>query len=463
MIELRDVCLELGGQTIHRDLNIEFERGQHYLLTGPNGSGKSTLLALLAGLVKPSSGTVSINGQQPLNTAQCSRAMVLQDPASQIIFPDVDSEISFGAINAGFSREKTQRILKGWRETLGIDSQDLTKKQQPSDFTGLLSGGEQQLVVLASTMSGAPDLLLLDEPTSMLDDVRTAQFMDAISILRQDNASLTIVHATHDSRVAESGDVCMEIQGHNIVTRNISRSPLAEKYSWPDIKLRASISKRHFLAVTNVGFSYTNDSFLFRNLSFDLPSGDLVCIFGGNGSGKSSFLELLFGWANPSEGKLKFVDNVKIGIVFQRIEESFFERTVTRELAASLKLVDEQVKADMIKETLHEFKLTSFAERDPVRISGGERRLLAIASIAVTEPDVIVIDEPFSGMDKEHCLFLIRLFRQWCETGKAVIITASRADHAFVPNARVIKLHSEQCVEIPRSDLDKMGHSPICE
>lgn len=426
MMELRGVSLNRGSKRLLASCNFCFEAGSHYLLTGPNGSGKSTILALLAGFLSPSEGEI----HYPASEAVSARAvLMLQDPASQLLFPDAWSELAYGAASRIDDSIKLGEKVREWLARLAIPGgRDSATGDLDTIYTGLLSGGEQQLLVLSALLLSEPAILLLDEPTSMLDDRRAAEFIAALAALRETNPHLTIIHATHDSRVAASADHCLRLIDLRILA-NANKHCLGtgsgeglQPYQFERPKGCEPV-----LTVKTISLGFATRH-LFDRLSFSVGPGEGLCILGGNGSGKTSLIEAIYGW-NPSLAGSIFVrPGAQIGLVTQRTEDSFFERTVRRELEVSIPRSSASRSA--VDDLLELFRLTDVAEIDPAYLSGGEQRRLAIASVGATRPDIILIDEPLSGMDEENITLLLKIVSSWMALSMAVIVTTPRLDHA---------------------------------
>lgn len=196
LIDFNDVSVTLHDRTVLQHVSLRLTE-QRIGVIGANGSGKSTLARLLNGLVLPVSGTVQVAG---LDTARDTRAVrqkvgfMFQNPDNQIVFPVVSDDIGFGLRNLGVSRTQIPVRVDGMLESLGIAH----LRDRPSHA---LSGGEKQMVALAAVLIMAPELVVFDEPTTLLDLGNRNRFRDVLHTLPQ--AAVVI---THDLELLEDFD-----------------------------------------------------------------------------------------------------------------------------------------------------------------------------------------------------------------------------------------------------------------
>ncbi|MEJ5186536.1 MAG: ATP-binding cassette domain-containing protein, partial [Candidatus Geothermincolales bacterium] len=182
------------GDFALRDLGLAVRRGEALALMGPNGSGKTTVLKILAGLLRPERGTVTLEGR-PLNELRerelYSRvSIVFQDPDDQLFLPTPVEDVSFGLINRGIERSEARELAIHALRSVGME-----KKAQAPVFH--LSHGEKKRVALAGAIAMGPDFLLMDEPTAGLDPLGAHRFMELIASLKEEQG-MGMVLATHD-------------------------------------------------------------------------------------------------------------------------------------------------------------------------------------------------------------------------------------------------------------------------
>jgi energy-coupling factor transport system ATP-binding protein len=171
-------------------VSLELRVGEYAGVVGPNGGGKSTLLRLINGLLRTDSGNIRVGGLDPASEPYLVRrrvGMLFQNPENGLVAPFVEDDVAFGLENLGVERTEMRRRVREAIQAVGLEGYE---RREPHT----LSGGEKQRVALAGLLALDPEVLLLDEPTSMLDAAGRAEVLDRLEALR---GSRTVVHVTH--------------------------------------------------------------------------------------------------------------------------------------------------------------------------------------------------------------------------------------------------------------------------
>lgn len=435
-----------------RGLDLRVEPGERVLLLGPSGSGKSTLLAALAGLLPAESGDregeLRVDGRP---------GIVFQDPSMQLVMARSGDDVAFGLENLGVPR---QEIWPRVREALRAVGFPYGLERD----THALSGGEQQRLVLAGVLALRPDVLLLDEPTAVLDPGGSALVHDLLA--RAVASEMAMVLADH--RVAEALPLVDRVivleegavradgpPGRVFAERGAA---LAAAGVWVPGHA-ASVRRRGrrapgdlLLSGRDLGFRYprTGEPAL-RGAGVDVAAGEALGIVGANGSGKSTLALLLGGLAAPAAGEVTAtaalagrarartphrwpapVLAARIGSVFQNPEHQFVTTRVDDELALGprrLGLREPAVRA-IVGELLERLRLDRLAAANPYTLSGGEQRRLSVATALATGPRLLVLDEPTFGQDLRTWTELAHLVADQRDAGHGVVLVTH--DAAFV-------------------------------
>jgi energy-coupling factor transport system ATP-binding protein len=433
-----------GGEPALRDVALEVEQGEAVLLLGASGSGKSTLLRALAGLVPHFhggrfEGRVEIDGS---DTRTCrpaalagTVATLFQDPEEQVVFTQVIREVSFGLENVGTPpREIVPRALQALAAVGAAHLAD-----QP---VAELSGGELQRVCLASTLALEPKLLLLDEPTSQLDPESAEGLLELATDL---GTTVVFSEQRPDRALAVATRVVFLEAG-----RVLLDAPVESARAWLDAhrpawtaepRLATDCSKGADAVVCRFrGVSYAyGRSPAVDGLDLELRRGEIVALAGPNGSGKSTIAKLATGLLDPQAGTV-----ARTGRAALLLQDP--GRYVVRDRA-----VDEVALAiggdlGRARLALASVGLADKEGRHPRDLSSGERERLALASVLVTEPDLLVLDEPTRGVDPERKRELAARLRAEANARATLVVTHDRAFAALVAD-RTVSLESGSGVE----------------
>jgi energy-coupling factor transport system ATP-binding protein len=407
--------------------SLRISPGECVCVTGPSGCGKTTLLMAIQGLLKsgPASGAVSLRK----NGWKLDVGMVFQNADAQILCTTVEDEVAFGPENLGiFSRERTEHALRA------VGLTDFAKRNVER-----LSAGEKHRLTIASVISMEPGLLLLDEPTSQLDADGKRKLLEILKRLKEQGHALLITDHNYDLfRFIADRFIFMK-SGYML-----SDAYDMEASSLPGMMSQnASMVNRPLaIEVDNLHLSGTNGTNVFNGVNIRITRGELVHLFGQNGAGKSTLLKCIAGLVPPNTGTIQVIgigkpgpDRLlgKVGFLFQNPQRQIFEDTVYEEVAFSLKrmgLLKEEIHNRVMK-TLDLCDVSDLSERPPLTLSFGEQHRVALASVIAPGPDVLLLDEPFAGLDLAQRYRILRILselRQQCGT------TTLIASHDLLPD-----------------------------
>jgi energy-coupling factor transport system ATP-binding protein len=420
-----------------RNVSLEVERGEVVLLLGASGSGKSTLVRALAGLVPwfhggRFEGRVEVSGRDTRSTRPTELAgivaTVFQDPEDQVVLGRVAAEVAFALENVGTPPAAILPRVHAALASVGI-----------AEFGGRsvteISGGELQRVCLASALALDPELLLLDEPTSQLDADGAEAFFelalggDAAVVISEQRPASALRYA---DRVVflEQGRVLLAAGRDDALVWLASNRPawVEQQPGFSQVAAGGDVA----CSVQSVSFAY--DRPVLQNVSLDLHRGEIVALTGRNGSGKTTLAKLVTGLLEPQSGRV-----VRVGRAAMLLQDP--GRYLVRERA------DEEVAlgSDLprARRMLAAVGLAGSEARHPRDLSTGERERLALATVLVAEPDVLVLDEPTRGVDPERRLELAALLRREAP-GRATLVVTNDRSFAHTVADREIVLESDR-------------------
>ena len=408
------------------EISFTVEKGEVIGITGESGSGKTTLAMYLAGLLRPETmGQVMVAGCDPfsqLDEKKLSRicGYVYQNPLEGVVYENVSRDIIFGPENMGLDAERIKKRTRIYLKRFNL-------RKKTAKLYSSLSGGELQRAALCSTLILNPEIIILDEPFShqSIKDVR--KYMDYIvsSARKKDQ---TVFVFTKNSEVLRMTDRIFELSDGML--REIYADEM-DLVTFPERQDSLSIEKyyegrRNFEATVglqNVSFGYGRELFI-DDISFVFEGGSAYRITGKSGVGKTTLLQLLAGMLRPYDGVLNKSEETNIGYVFQYPEEGFVEDTVLDDVmfgpmsAGYSKRESRSMAVQILKFTGVKEDLWS---RSPLRLSASEQRLVAIAGALALNPDVLLIDNPYSGLDAENRNKIRMIIEGLCEEGKCII------------------------------------------
>lgn len=481
-----------GGIAALDDVSLEFARGERLCVLGANGSGKSTLASVVCGLLAPDEGEVELAGEQvctegapdleAYRRARRSLGLVFQNPDDQIVTSIVADDVAFGPENLGVPRD--QIAARVARELHRVAMDDYAQADPAR-----LSGGQRQRVCIAGALAMEPAVLVLDEPASLLDVRGRLAILRVMGRLAA--AGTTLVHVTHFMEEALEADRVIVMDHGRVALAGTPSEVFAQGEKIAELGLEvpfaARLSRRldlpwtcdetalldalgeargagSFASSTHAGatdetapfaspaitvehvfFSYGRHIHALEDVSFEIAPGTSTAIIGQTGSGKSTLLRLLCGLETPDEGRVIVADNDTttrrgrraargcMGYVMQHPERQLFAETVEKDVAfgpRNLGLPEGEV-ARRVTEALELVGLAKRRDVSPFKLSGGQRRLCALAGILAMEPRVLVLDEPTAGLDPRGRAMLRRVLARLRERGVTLVqVTHSMEDAA---------------------------------
>ena len=405
-----------------RDVSLELHAGEIVGLLGPSGSGKSTLLRALAGLVPhfhggSFSGRVEVAGLDTRSYGPAALAgtvaSVFQDPEDQIVMTRVENEVAFGLENLGVDPEQI------WSRTYAalaeVGAVPLAKRR-----TVELSGGELQRVCLTSALALEPQLLLLDEPTSQLDADGAEMFL---ALVEQARCAVVLSEQRVDRVLAIADRVIMIEEG-----RIVLDAPVAEARTWLSIRrpryggglvghdpsLPLEIGSP-IVRLENIHFAYGSGPDVLVGSSLTVHRGEIVALEGPNGSGKTTLAKIAAGLLQPAGGTV--TREGRATYLSQDPGRYLVRETALDEVALGVN-GDEALAAA----ALERFGLSFATCRHPRDLSSGERERLGIAAISVSEPDLLVLDEPTRGLDPDRKAALAEWLLDQAKAGRGILV-----------------------------------------
>lgn len=506
ILQIKDLSFSYPNEQVKalENINLNIKKGSFSLLIGKSGCGKTTLLRLIKKELAPfgdQQGNIIYNGVN-LNNVESSISaaeigFVGQNPDEQIVTDKVWHELAFGVENLGVPKDAIRRRVGEMASYFGI--QDWYYKN-----TDELSGGQKQLLNLAGVMVMQPKILLLDEPTSQLDPIAAADFIDTLKKLNQE-LGLTVLLVEHrleevfpiadsvlvldNGQLVCQGDpkeVCKQMKGSDLFAGFPSSSRIWNALSVPcdcpltvregrdfleqyyhdcsgEVTVRAEDFDRSEPVVMAKGiwFRYEKDMpDVLRDFELTVKRGEIFSILGGNGAGKTTMLNVFAGLYKPYRGKC-FINGKKISqyknnslyrhnlaLLVQNPKTVFVKNTVKECFEQMLSAMD-------IPKAEYESRISGMAEslriehllnKHPFDLSGGEMQKCALVNLLLTEPKIILLDEPTKGLDAFSKQQLADVLKSLKNQGITIIIVTHDVEFSALVSDRCALFFDGQIV-----------------
>ena len=465
-----------------QNVSLSIEAGSFTVLCGRSGCGKSTLLRQLKPILQPhgtQTGTILFEGKSLSSLSQREQSarigFVLQNLDAQLVTDKVWHELAFGLESLGLSTPVIRRRVAEIASFFGIQNWFYKPVCE-------LSGGQKQLVNLASVMALEPSVLLLDEPTSQLDPIAATDFLSTLGRINRELGTTIILseHRLEDALALSTNVVFLE-RGRILDTGTASEVGSRLKAAGSDMFSAMPVPMRIYAGVPNdlpcpvtvaqgrqwlEAFSETHplcpvppatpsekregpaavelDEAFFRYdkqspdvvkaLTLRAYPGELLAILGGNGTGKSTTMGLISGIHRAYCGKVSVLGTApqevsgKIALLPQDPQTLFVKNTVIEDLLSVLDDAPRDRRKALALEKARLCELTELLERHPYDLSGGEQQRAALCKVLLREPEVLLLDEPTKGLDAEFKRVFARIIRRLCARGVCVIMVSHDAE-----------------------------------
>ena len=477
-----------GGKTALSDVNLKIERGEYVTVCGKSGSGKTTLLKHLKSVLTPHgdvSGEILFEGK-PLSEVdlrqQSSKiGYVMQNPDNQIVTDKVWHELAFGLESLGMDQKTIRLRVAEMASYFGIQSWFHKNVSE-------LSGGQKQLLNLASIMAMQPTVLILDEPTSQLDPIAATDFLNTVRKINLELGTTVIItehrledifHASDRVVVMEDGKIIADDEPHAIgaylkeqhnemfaampspvqiyygvdnelecpLTVREGRNWLSDVLQDKEMKVTSLVKKEAdmddvgtpAIILKELWFRYEKEApDVLKGVNLKVPKESIFAIVGGNGTGKSTTLKAICNICRPYRGQV-LIDGKRIekynsaelfkgnlAMLPQDPQSLFVKKTVGEDLAEMIPdgRFSSEEKESKIKGTAEICDILHLLESHPYDLSGGEQQRAALAKVLLTEPKILLLDEPTKGIDNFFKLKFAEILNRLKERGVTILMVS---------------------------------------
>lgn len=446
-----------------KNFSLDIEKGEFLLICGHSGCGKTTLIRLLKSIASPygeKSGDIYYKGtpidEVDTRTQSAEIGYVFQKPDMQIVTDKVWHELAFGLESLGYDTPTIRVRVAEMASFFGI--QDWFYKPVSE-----LSGGQKQLLNLASIMVMRPEVILLDEPTSQLDPIARQELLDTLirinrelgtTIIMSEHRLEEIMYVADRVVVMKEGEILTEGKPQRVgaylnsinepmflamptpmrIFQEVEggeNSPMTigEGKTWLEKTLGGEtitlpfredkFTGEYAITAKEAWFKYEKTTpEVIKGLDLNIRRGEIYSIVGGNGVGKSTALSLIVGINKPYRGKVKVLEGLSIGLLPQDPQLMFVKSTVYEDLKANCN------DKDNIANIASLCSIENLLERHLYDLSGGEQQRVALAKILLNKPDILLLDEPTKGIDESFKIVFGKIISELKEKGLTIVIVS---------------------------------------
>lgn len=427
-VEVKDVSHHYGKTTALDNVSLTIERGKTVGLIGPDGVGKSTLLSLIAGVKILQQGSIKVLANDVAKRRErednAFKVAFMPQGLGKNLYPtlSIKENIEFHANMYGLSRRERETKIARLLKATGLDP-------FPDRQAAKLSGGMKQKLSLCCALINDPELLILDEPTTGVDPLSRRQFWDLVSELQAEAEGMTVIVSTAYIEEAERFEYLLAMNAGELLAAdslaNVLRDTASKSLEEAYVKLLPE--REHYFDVDNIPpfKPDPNDPLAIKaenltkkfgdftavdNVSFEIPRGEIFGFLGSNGCGKSTTMKMLTGLLEPTSGKAELLGKatdagdistrMRVGYMSQSF--SLYEELTVRanlELHAKLYQLNDKESVTAVEDSLEKFKIKEYENELPTALSLGLRQRLQLAAACLHKPEVLILDEPTSGVD----------------------------------------------------------------
>lgn len=472
----KNIGKTFSGVNVLRKVNFDLKPGEVHALVGENGAGKSTFVKVLSGVYTPTDGDIFLDGKKiqintPIVAQKNGVSLIHQEPQS-FSHLSVAENIFMGHMDgSNFSRVKWKDINKSSEKILSSIGLEI----DPKNIMEGLSIADQQMIEIAGALSKNSKILIMDEPTSPLTPNEVGKLFDIVKQLKdQGMAIIFISHRLEEIRaiadrvtIFRDGDLITTKKINEVSNQEIIKYMIGRSIEDIDVKENDYLKNNEtILSVNNIS-QYGN----FKNISFDLKKGEILGFAGLVGAGRTEVAKTIFGAENFDEGEINFKGSVisnkspheaiqkgfayvpedrkQMGIFGSVAVEDNITSAIPSEISNKFGLISKRSVSTKSEEYINKFNIVLTSGRQLIQeLSGGNQQKCIISKWLLSNPSILILDEPTRGVDVGVKSEMYEIINQLAAMGTAIILISSELPEILSLAHRIVVMREGQITKI---------------
>ena len=472
----KNIGKTFSGVNVLRKVNFDLKPGEVHALVGENGAGKSTFVKILSGVYTPTDGDIFLDDKKiqintPIAAQKNGVSLIHQEPQS-FSHLSVAENIFMGHMDgSNFSRVKWKDINKSSEKILSSIGLEI----DPKNIMEGLSIADQQMIEIAGALSKNSKILIMDEPTSPLTPNEVGKLFDIVKQLKdQGMAIIFISHRLEEIRaiadrvtIFRDGDLITTKKINEVSNQEIIKYMIGRSIEDIDVKENDYLKNNEtILSVNNIS-QYGN----FKNISFDLKKGEILGFAGLVGAGRTEVAKTIFGAENFDEGEINFKGSVisnkspheaiqkgfayvpedrkQMGIFGSVAVEDNITSAIPSEISNKFGLISKRSVSTKSEEYINKFNIVLTSGRQLIQeLSGGNQQKCIISKWLLSNPSILILDEPTRGVDVGVKSEMYEIINQLAAMGTAIILISSELPEILSLAHRIVVMREGQITKI---------------
>ena len=459
-LNTKNIGKSFTGVNVLRKVDFELKPGEVHALVGENGAGKSTFVKILSGVYTPSEGDIFLDNEKvqistPIVAQKNGISLIHQEPQS-FSHLSVAENIFMGHMDGNnFSQVKWENINKSSEKILSSIGLEI----DPKIIMEGLSIADQQMIEIAGALSKNSKILIMDEPTSPLTPNEVGKLFEIVNQLKSKGMAIIFIsHRLEEIRaiadrvtIFRDGDLITTKKIKDITNEEIIKYMIGRSIEKVEVKENDYLTKEEFvLSVKNI--SYSNK---FKNISFNLRRGEILGFAGLVGAGRTEVAKSIFGAESFDEGEIYFNGNliinnsphdaIKMGIFGSVAVEDNITSAVPKDITNNFGLIKKNLVSSKTSNYVKKFNINLTSGRQLIEeLSGGNQQKCIISKWLMSNPTVLILDEPTRGVDVGVKSEMYEIINQLAQMGTAIILISSELPEILSLSHRIIVMREGQ-------------------